>query len=408
MTLPMIGQALLSAFLLTFTLSLDDVVLSAFLSGPGATTMPLVIFSRARLGLNPSVNAVATIIIAVVAVGVVVASFLIARNERRRALDAATAQRPAAQREHGAGARLGLAYLCLAAAMAIVGAYVGFSKALVIVFPVFLLAGMRFAIARGGDGAVAAPAGRRAALDARSHRLLFLESFFGNFLFSICMLFGIRQSTALAAGVIMAALPAVVALLSWWLLEERVGVRVAAGIACAIAGIALVAFARDAEGELGERLARRHRPARRRGDLRGALRRHRQEALGVDGPEADQRPHQPVGTRAGRAVRALAAARLLAVVHSRVVVVAAAGLFDRRERRHRVAVDDGPEARAGVVGRDLHRLPAGHRGRGRRVLLRRGVHDGAGAAFALALAGVVLAAWPARRSASVAAVLPSA
>ena len=93
-TLPMIGQALLSAFLLTFTLSLDDVVLSAFLSGPGATTMPLVIFSRARLGLNPSVNAVATIIIAVVAVGVVVASFLIARNERRRALDAATAQRP--------------------------------------------------------------------------------------------------------------------------------------------------------------------------------------------------------------------------------------------------------------------------------------------------------------------------
>ncbi len=94
-TLPMISQALLSAFLLTFTLSLDDVVLSAFLSGPGATTMPLVIFSRARLGLNPSVNAVATIIIAVVAVGVVVASFVIARNERRRALDAAVAQRPA-------------------------------------------------------------------------------------------------------------------------------------------------------------------------------------------------------------------------------------------------------------------------------------------------------------------------
>ena len=58
--------------------------------------MPLVIFSRARLGLNPSVNAVATIIIAVVAVGVVVASFLIARNERRRALDAAAAQRPEA------------------------------------------------------------------------------------------------------------------------------------------------------------------------------------------------------------------------------------------------------------------------------------------------------------------------
>ena len=92
-TLPMIAQALLSAWLLTFTLSLDDVVLSAFLSGPGATTMPLVIFSRARLGLNPSVNAVATIIIAVVAVGVVVASYLIARRERIRAAEVAAAAR---------------------------------------------------------------------------------------------------------------------------------------------------------------------------------------------------------------------------------------------------------------------------------------------------------------------------
>jgi drug/metabolite transporter (DMT)-like permease len=147
-------------------------------------------------------------------------------------------------------ARIGLAYLALAAAMAIVGAYVGFSKALVFVFPIYLLAGMRFAIA-----AVAmAPWLRRppgeASLDTRTHQLLFLESFFGNFLFSICMLFGIRQSSALAAGVIMAALPAVVALLSWALLRERVGLRIAAGIACAIAGIALVAFARDADGEL--------------------------------------------------------------------------------------------------------------------------------------------------------------
>ena len=92
-TLPMMSQALLSAFLLTFTLSLDDVVLSAFLSGPGATTMPLVIFSRARLGLNPSVNAVATIIITLVAIGVVVASLVLARNERRRAQEMAAANR---------------------------------------------------------------------------------------------------------------------------------------------------------------------------------------------------------------------------------------------------------------------------------------------------------------------------
>lgn len=92
-TLPMISQSLVSAWLLTFTLSLDDVVLSAFLSGPGATTMPLVIFSRARLGLHPSVNAVATVIILLVAVGVVLASYLIARAERKRSQEMAAAQR---------------------------------------------------------------------------------------------------------------------------------------------------------------------------------------------------------------------------------------------------------------------------------------------------------------------------
>jgi putrescine transport system permease protein len=92
-TLPMIAQSLASAWLLTFTLSLDDVVLSAFLSGPGSTTMPLVIFSRARLGLNPSVNAVATLIVAIVAIGVVVASYMIARAERKRALEMSAALR---------------------------------------------------------------------------------------------------------------------------------------------------------------------------------------------------------------------------------------------------------------------------------------------------------------------------
>lgn len=92
-TFPMITQALASAWLLTFTISLDDVVLAAFLSGPGSTTMPLVIFSRARLGLNPSVNAVATVIITLVAIGTVAASVLIARNERERARAIAQAQR---------------------------------------------------------------------------------------------------------------------------------------------------------------------------------------------------------------------------------------------------------------------------------------------------------------------------
>lgn len=83
-TLPLISQSLISAGLLTFTLSLDDVVLSAFLSGPGSTTMPLVIFSRARLGLNPTVNAVATITVVVVGVAVVLASWWLARQEKKR------------------------------------------------------------------------------------------------------------------------------------------------------------------------------------------------------------------------------------------------------------------------------------------------------------------------------------
>jgi putrescine transport system permease protein len=89
----MIAQSGVSAWLLTFTISLDDVVLSAFLSGPGATTMPLVIFSRARLGLNPGVNAVATLMIGVVALGVLLASYAIARAERQRTRDMAAANR---------------------------------------------------------------------------------------------------------------------------------------------------------------------------------------------------------------------------------------------------------------------------------------------------------------------------
>ena len=92
-TLPLIAQAIGSAWLLTFTLSLDDVVLSAFLTGPGSTTMPITIFSRARLGLSPSVNAVATLTVAVVSVGVLVASVMMSRAERRRAQEMAAAYR---------------------------------------------------------------------------------------------------------------------------------------------------------------------------------------------------------------------------------------------------------------------------------------------------------------------------
>lgn len=83
-TLPLIAQAIGSAWLLTFTLSLDDVVLSAFLSGPGSTTMPVTIFSRARLGLNPSVNAVATITVFAVSMVVFLGSIWRARVERKQ------------------------------------------------------------------------------------------------------------------------------------------------------------------------------------------------------------------------------------------------------------------------------------------------------------------------------------
>lgn len=83
-TLPLISQALLSGWLLSFTLSIDDLVLSAFLSGPGSTTLPLVVFSRVRLGLNPEMNALATLFIVAVTAGVVIANFVMLRQERKR------------------------------------------------------------------------------------------------------------------------------------------------------------------------------------------------------------------------------------------------------------------------------------------------------------------------------------
>lgn len=90
-TLPNVTQALASAWLLTFTLSLDDVVLSEFLTGPGYSTMPIVIFSRARLGLDPRVNVVATLTILVVSAGVILSSIYLARAERLRQKQISTA-----------------------------------------------------------------------------------------------------------------------------------------------------------------------------------------------------------------------------------------------------------------------------------------------------------------------------
>ena len=87
-TLPLIAQALVSAWLLSFTVSVDDVILSAFLSGPGYTTLPLVVFSRVRLGLNPEMNALATMFIAIVTVGVIVVNRVMLARERRKATEA--------------------------------------------------------------------------------------------------------------------------------------------------------------------------------------------------------------------------------------------------------------------------------------------------------------------------------
>jgi len=130
--------------------------------------------------------------------------------------------------------------------MALVGSYVGLSKLLVVVFPVFLLAWLRFGIAAVAMLSWLKRPVTEAPLSPHDRRLLFLESFLGNFLFSVCMLYGVALSSALAAGVILSALPAAVALLSRLFLHERIAPRVAAGIACAVAGIALVSLVRNA------------------------------------------------------------------------------------------------------------------------------------------------------------------
>ncbi|MCE9650352.1 MAG: ABC transporter permease subunit [Parvibaculum sp.] len=84
-TLPMIAPSLLAGWLLAFILSFDDLVIASFASGPSATTLPMVIFSKVRLGLNPEVNALATIIVALVAVGVIFAGRMLQRQADERA-----------------------------------------------------------------------------------------------------------------------------------------------------------------------------------------------------------------------------------------------------------------------------------------------------------------------------------
>lgn len=86
-TLPIIAPAIVSGWLLAFTLSLDDVVVASFVSGPSSTTLPMVVFSSARRGLNPQVNALATIMIVVVSVAAFIGWWLMNRDEKRRQRD---------------------------------------------------------------------------------------------------------------------------------------------------------------------------------------------------------------------------------------------------------------------------------------------------------------------------------
>ena len=129
--------------------------------------------------------------------------------------------------------------------MALVGCYVALSKPLVLAFPVLLLAWLRF-----GIGALAMPhwlvkPANEPPMSAQTRRLVFLESLLGNFLFSICMLYGVSMTSATAAGVILAAIPAAVAVMSWAFLRERIAASVWAGVACAVIGIALLTLVKQ-------------------------------------------------------------------------------------------------------------------------------------------------------------------
>jgi putrescine transport system permease protein len=86
-TLPVIFPAILSGWLLAFTISLDDVVITSFTTGPGSTTLPLLIWSKVKLGVTPDVNALATLTVLVVGVGVALAGWILNRAEKRRAAD---------------------------------------------------------------------------------------------------------------------------------------------------------------------------------------------------------------------------------------------------------------------------------------------------------------------------------
>jgi drug/metabolite transporter (DMT)-like permease len=138
-----------------------------------------------------------------------------------------------------------MAYGFLALSMSLVGSYVALSKPLVAALPVFLLAWLRFGI---GGIAMAHWLKRPATetlMSPQTKRLVFLESLLGNFLFSICMLFGVSMTSAVSAGVVMASIPAVVAVMSWVFLKERIGLRTGIAVGLSALGIGLLALSKQ-------------------------------------------------------------------------------------------------------------------------------------------------------------------
>jgi drug/metabolite transporter (DMT)-like permease len=143
-------------------------------------------------------------------------------------------------------------YSYLFSGMAVVGIYVALSKPLTQAFPVFLLATLRFGIAAVlmlpwlNRTLIAGQAD--APLSPELKTTLFWQSFFGNFLFSIFMLFGVSQTSATASGVILATLPAVVALFSWGILNEKLNAATIAAVGLAFAGVAALSMAKASQG----------------------------------------------------------------------------------------------------------------------------------------------------------------
>ncbi len=129
--------------------------------------------------------------------------------------------------------------------MALVGCYVALCKPLVAAVPVFLLGWMRFGIAGIAMAAWWRKPADEPPMSAQTQKLLFLESFVGNFLFSLCMLFGVSMTSAVSAGLILAAIPATAALMGHLVLGDRLNARIGMAVVCAAAGIGLLALSKS-------------------------------------------------------------------------------------------------------------------------------------------------------------------